>query len=195
MALFYGMATIKDLVFHQELLNLASTYKNFDYYPILSPGAEGWNGDTGYINLDYILGKIKINEKSHFYFCGPPIMTDSISESLLANGHDQDYLHSEKFASPVSFDLSNIPERKAIVKINNKTMDYFGKDSLLEFMEYNDVDINFACRSGVCGECKCKIKSGEVDSITDSGLTALEKKEGYILTCVSRPLTDIELEV
>ena len=195
MALFYGMASTKDLVFHEELLNLAATYKNFKYYPILSPGAKGWDGDTGYINYDYILSKMDLSPTDQFYFCGPPIMTDSISESLLSHGHESGHIHSEKFASPVSFDEGNIPKRQVQVKIKAQSLAYDGKESLLEFLEDNNVEINFACRSGVCGECKCKLISGKVDSITDSGLTALDKKEGHILTCVSRPLSDIELDV
>jgi ferredoxin len=60
-------------------------------------------------------------------------------------------------------------------------------------LEEKDTYSDFACRSGVCGACKCKLVGGEVDALTDSGLTSSEKKDGYILTCVSRPKGDIKI--
>ena len=116
-------------------------------------------------------------------------------EKLIEGSHNENYLHSEKFASPVAFDPENISQRKATININNKNYNYDGKESILEFFEQEDVEIPFACRVGVCGSCKCKLISGEVDEITDSGLTNKEKKAGYILTCVSRPDSDLKLEL
>jgi ferredoxin-NADP reductase len=193
MSLFYGMNSINDLVFHKELLALSDTHQNFDYYPILSPGASGWEGDTGYINYDYIKSKMDLTNESHFYFCGPPIMTDGITDALIENGHNEDNIHGEKFASPAAFDPDKIVARKAQVEVDGDFYSYDGKDSLLEFLEERDINIPFACRSGVCGECKCRLVNGEVDSFTDSGLTTSEKKDGYILTCVSRPTSNIKI--
>jgi ferredoxin-NADP reductase len=193
MTLFYGMNSINDLVFHKELLNLSETYDHFKYFPILSPGAVNWSGDTGYISYDYITSKINIEKEANFYFCGPPIMTDGITDALSTSGHNEDYIHAEKFASPAAFDLDKIPKQKAVINIDDKDLEYDGKDSILEFLESENIDIAFACRSGVCGECKCKLIEGEVESFTDSGLTSHEKKEGYILTCVSRPKSNIKL--
>ena len=85
--------------------------------------------------------------------------------------------------------------QKVSVDVDGQALGYNGKDSLLEFFENENIAIPFACRSGVCGECKCKLVEGEVDAFTDSGLTTKEKKEGYILTCVSRPKTDIKVEI
>jgi ferredoxin-NADP reductase len=195
MILFYGMASVKDLVFHEELLYLSRTYDYFDYYPTLSPGAENWDGDLGFINYEFIVSKIDLNKNEHFYFCGPPVMTDGIMSSLTESGFIDEQLHSEKFASPTAFDLTKIEAVDVKIDVNGEELQYNGKDTILEFFEDQDIPIAFACRSGVCGECKCKLIEGDVDSITDSGLTNTEKKENYILTCVSRPRTNIKLEV
>ncbi|MFT6633597.1 MAG: ferredoxin-NADP reductase [Bacteriovoracaceae bacterium] len=195
MVLFYGMNSVKDLVFHKELLNLSNSYSHFRYFPILSPGAEDWDGETGYISYDYIQSKITIDTAANFYFCGPPIMTDGITEALISNGHEEEKIHGEKFASPAAFDLDKIPKRSVKVEVASSSLAYDGKESLLEFLEDQNIAIPFACRSGVCGECKCKLIEGEVDSFTDSGLTSQEKKSGHILTCVSRPKTNIKIEI
>lgn len=195
MHLFYGMNSVKDLVFHEELLVLEKKYKNFKYFPILSPGATDWDGDTGYITYDYITSKMELAKNSRFYFCGPPIMTESIAEGLMQNGFDEEQIHSEKFASPAAFDPANIEAIDAKIEVNDEELDYSGKESILEFLESKQVNVAFACRSGVCGECKCKLIDGKVDSFTDSGLNTQEKKEGYFLSCVSRPKSNIKIEV
>ena len=54
----------------------------------------------------------------------------------------------------------------------------------------------YGCRDGACGSCKSKIVDGEVDygHSQSATLTEIEKKQGYVLPCVARPLTDITLE-
>ena len=195
MTLFYGVRSTNDLAFHGELELLNGKYDNFSYFPLLSGNDDTWSGDRGRVSYDYIKSKISIDSHYNFYFCGPPALTESISELILSDGHDEKLIHSEKFASPVSFDLANIPERSATVLVKNQNLSYQGKASILEFLEENDLEISFACRSGVCGACKCKLINGEVDAFTDSGLTEAEKRKGYILSCVSRPTSDIKIEI
>ncbi len=195
MYLFYGARTKKDLAFHDELLTYNKRFNNFNYIPVLSENSEGWNGQTGFITTDLIKKSITHLAEAKYFFCGPPILTDSVTEKLLENNVSLDSIHSEKFASPASFDKSKISAVKATIKYNGTNLDYDGKESILEFFEEKNQPINFACRVGVCGSCKCKLISGEVDVFSDSGLTPQEVKEGYIQTCVARPLSDIELSL
>ena len=53
------------------------------------------------------------------------------------------------------------------------------------------------CRVGGCGECKCKLLSGQVKELTDKSylLSAEELQQGYILACQSRPRSDVVVEV
>jgi ferredoxin len=51
-----------------------------------------------------------------------------------------------------------------------------------------------SCRNGTCRTCLCRIDSGGVAyEIEWPGLTAEEKREGYVLPCVARPLSDLVL--
>ncbi|MEP7084670.1 MAG: CDP-6-deoxy-delta-3,4-glucoseen reductase [Betaproteobacteria bacterium] len=54
----------------------------------------------------------------------------------------------------------------------------------------------YGCRDGACGSCKSKIVDGEVDygHSQTSTLTEIEKKQGYVLPCVARPLSAVTLE-
>lgn len=54
----------------------------------------------------------------------------------------------------------------------------------------------YSCRDGVCGTCKGKVVSGQVDygKYQESALTETEKATGMALFCCARPLTDLVLE-
>jgi ring-1,2-phenylacetyl-CoA epoxidase subunit PaaE len=196
-SLFYGVRSTKDMAFHDQLELWSKRYKNFSYYPVLSSSSEEeWKGDKGYVSIDFIKNKIGEDLKSKsYYFCGPPVMTDAIMDALEASGVEDEKMFSEKFASPVSFDLSLVEGRAASIEYLGQHLVYDGKDTLLEFLEKNELPAKFACRVGVCGACKMKCGSGEVEQFTDTGLTRLDKKQGYILSCVSRPKADTKLKL
>ena len=51
-----------------------------------------------------------------------------------------------------------------------------------------------SCRNGTCRTCLCRLVSGEIAyEIEWPGLTAEEKREGWVLPCVARPLSDVVL--
>lgn len=54
----------------------------------------------------------------------------------------------------------------------------------------------YGCRDGACGSCKSKILAGEVNYGPHqiATLTDIEKKQGYVLPCVARPLSAVTLE-
>ena len=65
---------------------------------------------------------------------------------------------------------------------------------LLDLAEAHDIDLDYGCRTGSCGECKCRVLEGEVDSDCDTGLGPEEKAAGYVLTCVTRPRGNCTLD-
>jgi ferredoxin len=52
--------------------------------------------------------------------------------------------------------------------------------------------LDSSCRNGSCRTCICRLISGEVAyRIQWPGLSAEEKREGYVLPCVAYPLSDV----
>ena len=53
----------------------------------------------------------------------------------------------------------------------------------------------YGCRDGACGSCKSRLIEGEVRhaSHQSSTLTEVEQKQGYLLPCVARPLSDVTI--
>lgn len=71
-----------------------------------------------------------------------------------------------------------------------------GENSLLaDSLEQAGLPIILACRSGVCGSCKCKVTKGKVTSTSQQPLTDAEVETGYVLACSSTINSDIEVEL
>ena len=66
---------------------------------------------------------------------------------------------------------------------------------ILEAAEDAGMNLPYQCRMGVCGVCSAKkVSEGEVEQTEGMFLSGSEKEEGYVLTCVARALSNLELE-
>ena len=61
--------------------------------------------------------------------------------------------------------------------------------------EDQSVLIPYSCRAGACSSCIGRMKSGKVDQSGNIFLSDKLVDEGYILTCVAYPQSDVEIEV
>ncbi len=66
--------------------------------------------------------------------------------------------------------------------------------TLLEAGEAGGVPLPSNCRDGTCGKCRARLLSGQVDMRHQGGILPRHIERGYILTCCSRPLTDVVIE-
>ena len=194
MNLFYGMRTTKDMAFHDEIIALEESCSFFNYFPILSEEDSEWDGDKGFINLEYIKSKTEATTSKLYYTCGPEVMSDAIIEQLGKIGVKNKNIFNEKFASPETIEADSLDSQQVTINFNGTDYKYSGKESILEFMEGEGESIVYACRAGVCGSCVCRLKSGEVNSITDAGLTEEDMENNSFLACVSFPKSDLVIE-
>lgn len=67
--------------------------------------------------------------------------------------------------------------------------------SILEAAEEVGIELPYQCRMGVCGVC-CAMRETdcEVDQTEGMFLSESEKEEGYVLTCIGRPLSDMKIK-
>ena len=57
------------------------------------------------------------------------------------------------------------------------------------------IELPSSCRNGTCRTCICRLTSGAVTyRIEWPGLSADEKREGWILPCVAHALSDVVID-
>jgi len=95
---FFGARTKTDLLFADELGELAREFPNFRYLPALSnpTPADKWDGEVGLVTQVAEKHLDEASEKEA-YLCGPPPMIDAAVRMLARNGVDPDRIHYDKF--------------------------------------------------------------------------------------------------
>ncbi len=96
--LIFSSKTPDDIVYNEELNELAKNYKNFNLInTITRPDGTNWQGLTGRITPDLIKQYIKNPAKTLIYICGPPEMVLTIFNSLKKLGIPIEKIKSERW--------------------------------------------------------------------------------------------------
>lgn len=76
---------------------------------------------------------------------------------------------------------------------SQKEINYNEGESVLSCLEKNGFILPNNCRAGACGECKVKVKSGEIDQgfILDMALSREDREQGFALMCMAKVKSDV----
>lgn len=79
---------------------------------------------------------------------------------------------------------------------NNKHFSCDEIDTILVGAQKENVNLNYSCKTGRCQSCKAKVISGTTKAEFDEfGLSEEDEKNGFILTCVRTPTSDVVLDM
>ncbi len=136
---------------------------------------------------------LKMAAGAHVYTCGPEVYMNAVMDAAEANGFPEECRHLEFFSVPEQPDYENHDFTLKLAK-SGKTIhvsaDEAPTDALLKAGVYVDVK----CSDGLCGVCKCKVLSGEVEH-RDFVLSNKDRESAMIL-CQSRAAApDGEVEI
>jgi ring-1,2-phenylacetyl-CoA epoxidase subunit PaaE len=199
--LLYGNKTADQTMFKAELDALAG--QNPDRLSLRYVFSQ--EGESARIDANFFTNWLNSNASGladAFYMCGPEAVMDAVRGVLDSKGISKENVHYERFNAPV-LDAEEAAEEG--VKMQMVTIKYDGQTheivvpphkTILEAALELDIDLPYSCQAGMCTACLGKCTSGKIIMDEEDGLTEKEIKEGYVLTCVSHPLTSgVVLEI
>ncbi len=204
--LVYGNRGPADVIFRDALDALAAEHRpRFVVDHVLSDPPEGWTGATGMLDRATVEARLEAlgtggDAHTDYYVCGPDPMRAAVREVLRARRVPAARIHEEVFVRPeLRGDERPLPDTDQTLHVRRDGLERTALvrpgQTLLEAGLSTGIALPFSCAMGGCAECKCKLREGEVVMEEPNCLTEEERSEGWVLTCVSRPLGTVKLEV
>lgn len=200
--LIYGCRNTENVLFREELEELANNYENFTFSLILSEAEKDYKGRTGFIDekcISELVGDIK---NSTFYICGPQIMNDFVVKALENLNVRKAMIRREMFGA--RSDIQNEPgwpqelsgdETFNIIINNDKKIKALSGESILTSLERAGIRMNVCCRSGECSLCRVQLENGKVFLAKGVLLRHADEKFGYIHSCKAYPISDVSIVI
>lgn len=204
-SLIYANQNIDSVIFRSTLDRMvAESNGRFALVHVLENAPEGMECPTGWLTEQIIRESLEqlpqeAAESTEYFMCGPGPMMDIVESSLASLGIDKAQVHKESFTTALDSKDESASEvsdeiiaREVTILYDDEEFKYTVEpgETILEKGLDEDIDLPFSCQSGLCTACRGKCVSGKVKMDEDEGLSEAEMDEGYVLPCVSHPLTD-----
>jgi len=200
MHLFYGSRNSDDIIYREELQQLASIHANLTVDFVISEPDADFNGLTGFINSKLLQERLGNLSNKTFFLCGPEAMYKFCRKELEGLGLRRKQIRVEVFGPPGNVTAQpGWPEGLAAdatfqVKVSDgRTLEVSAGEPLMNGLERKNLELPAACRSGECSYCRVKLKSGKVFHAPGTKLRKSDLQFGFIHPCMAYPLEDLEI--
>jgi ferredoxin-NADP reductase len=195
--LIYCVRTQQDVFFRNEFAALQARLSNFRYVLVLSRPSSDWTGWKGHLRDEILQRELEKPLESTFFLCGPPSFMELGRTLLKDMAIEPSRVLQESFGGAVAGAKQSTPGVGRLRVTFSQSAVVFNTspdETLLESAEKNGVLIPSGCRQGCCGTCATKLLSGDIQMEREEALNDELRSQGFILPCVSRPLSDVTLE-
>ncbi|WP_394244959.1 hybrid-cluster NAD(P)-dependent oxidoreductase [Vibrio astriarenae] len=180
-------------IYLEELELLDNQHSNFNLQLLLKDN-RGTRHVQGRLDKDWLKSLCPDIVERTVYLCGPAQFMQDMAQFAEELGVAADDFFQESF-TPTQAEA--LPDASGVVQFD---VPAFGvaKEvaqgvTLADVLEESGVPIIIACRSGMCGSCKCQVTKGEVTRTSTETLTEEEIAQGYTLACSSQIQSDVEV--
>ncbi|WP_296701023.1 ferredoxin--NADP reductase [Algoriphagus sp.] len=202
--LLYCSRHEEHIIFKKELGELENKYSGkLNVIHNLSQPTDSWTGLKGRLKSETLSDLVKTAEgesdfQTEYFICGPEGILETTQDVLSSLFIPKEKIHKESFYSAAA-EAAHEAASTAGGLTRDVTIELSGEEHLvsvspdktiLEAGLDQSLNMPFSCQSGLCTACRGKLISGEIKMDEDDGLSENEIKEGYVLCCVGRPLTD-----
>jgi ring-1,2-phenylacetyl-CoA epoxidase subunit PaaE len=172
----------------------------------LSQPSESWTGLSGRLSSEllrelFLRAEYEQRYEEVYFMCGPDGIMEIAQDVLNELEIDKERIHRESFFSAAAHQAHEEALKGINIGILSRDVTILlegdehlvtvnpGK-TVLESGLAAGLNMPYSCQSGLCTACRGKLLSGQVKMDEDAGLSEKEIAAGYVLCCVSRPLTD-----
>lgn len=203
-SLIYANRNFESIIYKDQLQKLETRYEGrLRVIHILDNAPLEWQGPSGLLNHE-MLGKLFERipdwgiDHTTYLMCGPEGMMNNVETLLAERNIPEEKIFKESFVAG-TIDKAKTDKDTGSISAQTVTLLYDGEEfevevkpdeAILDAALDMDLDLPYSCQSGLCTACRGKCLSGKVKMDEDEGLSEAEKKAGYVLPCVSHPLTD-----
>ena len=197
--LIYGSRNPDAALFHEELMKLSSEFENFKYNLVVSEPDDNWQGEKGFITDECIKKLCPDYMERTAYICGPEIMNAFCVEQLEKLGVKHKNIRREMFGAAkditkeAGWPDSLTGEEIFGIKVGDRVIPARANETVLCALERAGVRMNVCCRSGECSLCRVQLISGNVFLSKGMMLRKADEQYGYIHSCKSYPISNIEI--
>jgi ring-1,2-phenylacetyl-CoA epoxidase subunit PaaE len=202
--LLYGNRTTGSVMFAEELADLKNRYgPRLDLVHVLSREPRDVELFSGRLDADrlrrLLTALVPVRALDHVWLCGPFGLIADAREVLESLGVTREKVHFELFfvdepppelTRPDAVVEGDVSEVTIVLDGRTTTAPMSKAQPVLDGAAATRTDLPFACKGGVCGTCRARVTSGEVDLRRNYALDDDEVDRGYVLTCQSLPVTD-----
>jgi len=209
----HSARTPDDIIFARELDLIAANQANFrTSFVVERLGARtNWPGVTGFLTLPLLKLIAPDFMEREIFTCGPAPYMKAVRGLLDEAGFDRTRYHEESFSfeSLTAGAVAEVPIAEAATAENGHaaTSQFsvsFAKSGreiacgaaqhVLDAARQAGVRLPASCTQGMCGTCKVRLVSGQVDMKHNGGIRQREIDQGMVLLCCSKPLSDLVID-
>jgi NADH oxidoreductase Hcr len=208
-AFVHSAKTVDDIMFANSMASMASRSQHFNLNYVLESDGNKQNltdkhastgCESGRLSLETLVKLVPDYQQRTVFVCGPEPYMAAVKLMLEAAEFDMSQFNQESFGASSAMGLkaaleSNPSTEQFMLSIGDNQVQLTGDQSLLDGIESAKLPIIAACRSGVCGACKCQVVSGTTVSSSKMALTADEIAAGFVLACSTKMTSDVRLQM
>lgn len=210
----HSARTPDDIIFARELELIAANQQHFRTSFVCERVGQRttWPGITGFLTLPLLRLIAPDFMEREIFTCGPAPYMKAVRDMLAEAGFERSHYHEESF----SFDALPAAEQAAALEgageaageaqadgattfsvtfaKMRRDIECGGHEHVLDAAKRAGVRLPASCTQGMCGTCKVKLVSGQVDMRHNGGIRQREIDQGMVLLCCSKPLSDLVVD-
>ena len=180
---FHSARSDADVLYADELRALAAAHPRFRLHLFLSQPKGRLPAHAGRLDAVRLRTALCAPDGLSAWLCGQSGYMDNVAAWLADLGVDAADIHRESYFSAAADVAADAARHRLQVPAFGVDAEIAEGELLLDALEGAGVPIVGACRTGVCGSCKCKVEGGAVNSTSTVPLTPDEVADGVVLAC------------